>query len=79
MRWAWEPLGALAWYSLLDAVEGCRNIVLDLEAPPPPFTHSTLTGGKCLPLVVFGLTSRHWELNDVALGVEECLLDHHIP
>lgn len=30
-------LGALVWYPLLNAVEGCRNIVLDLEAPPPLF------------------------------------------
>lgn len=30
-------LGALVWYPLLNAVEGCRNIVLDLEAPPPFF------------------------------------------
>lgn len=43
-------LGTLAWYSLLNAVKGCGNIVLDLEAPPPLFffTHSRLTGDKYL-------------------------------
>lgn len=66
-------LGALAWCSLLNAVEGCRNIVLDLEAPPLFFYAFHTYWGK---VSSFGCiwSSRHWELNDVALGVEECYL-----
>lgn len=55
-------LGTLAWYSLLNAVKGCGNIVLDLEAPPPLFFFlriPDLLGTSILLLVVFGLISWH--------------------